>query len=252
MKISWNNRPLQQIQIFLAQSIYCIPIILAFLSSLQHPNENQLKVSHCTAGTPENRLLWKLEWAVKQMYFSSQVVRTLLLKCLEGENPYFDRWWMCCHWQSLLHRRLLWKWSWADPAWQCPLPLLSMRKTFLKSNFSGPRTVSPLAAAVGSIWKNLGDVVNAFKSTVIDFKGSLSKCLSLRFQAVWDSLKHWICSHYYLHGKSPEEVPVLLVLEFVSFFFSSHLLLYHGETLYLCSWTGREWCVHALSKIYLN
>lgn len=87
--------------------------------------------------------------------------------------------------------------SWADPAWQCPLPLLSMRKTFLKSIFSGLRTVSLLAAAVGCIWQNLSDIVNAFKSTVTDFKGSLSKCLNLRFQAIWDSLKHWICSRDY-------------------------------------------------------
>lgn len=132
------------------------------------------------------------------MYFSSQIIQTLPLKCVAGENLYLHRWWMRCHWQSLLHRRLKWKWSWADPAWQCPLPLLSVRKTtVLKSSFSGLRTVSPLAAAVGSIWQNLSDVVNAFKSTVIDFKGSLSKCLSLRFQAIWDSLKHWICSHDY-------------------------------------------------------
>lgn len=107
--------------------------------------------------------------------------------CTDGECVVID-----------IHRRLKWEWSWADPAWQCPLPLLSMRKTtFLKSSFSGLRTVSPLATAVGSIWQNLSDVVNAFKSFVIDFKGSLSKFLSLRFPAIWDSRKHRICSHDY-------------------------------------------------------
>lgn len=38
--------------------------------------------------------------------------------------------------------------------------------------------MSLMAAAVGPVGQNLGDVVDAFKSTVIDFKGSLSKCLS--------------------------------------------------------------------------
>lgn len=120
-------------------------------------------------------------------------------------------------------------------SWPCltmPLPLLSMRKTtFLISSFSGLRTVSPLAAAVGSIWQNLSDIVNAFKSTVTDLKGNLSKCLSLRFQAIWDSLKHWICSHDYPPSKSPEELAVLWALEFVAFFFSGYLLLYHWENL---------------------
>lgn len=88
-------------------SLYVVSLSYwVFLSSLQHPNKNQLKESHSTAGTPENRLLWKLEWGVKQMYFSSQIIQTLPLKCVAGENPYLHGWWMHCHWQSLLHRRL--------------------------------------------------------------------------------------------------------------------------------------------------
>lgn len=72
-------------------SLYVVSLSYwVFLSSLQHPNKNQLKESHSTAGTPENRLLWKLEWGVKQMYFSSQIIQTLPLKCVAGENPYLD------------------------------------------------------------------------------------------------------------------------------------------------------------------
>lgn len=41
-----------------------------------------------------------------------------------------------------------------------------------------------MAATVGSVCQNLSDVVVAFKSVVIDFKGSLSKCLSLIFHAI--------------------------------------------------------------------
>lgn len=41
-----------------------------------------------------------------------------------------------------------------------------------------------IAAAAGSVCQNLSNIVDAFKSTVIDFKRSLSKCLSLIFHAI--------------------------------------------------------------------
>jgi len=53
----------------------------------------------------------------------------------------------------------------------------------LKFSFFGLRIASLMAAA-GPVCQNLSKVVDAIKSTVVDFKGSLSKCLSLIFHTI--------------------------------------------------------------------
>lgn len=119
MKISWNNTHLQQIYFLL--SLYNTSTShWVFLPSLQNWNKTQLKASCRTAETPEDRLLWKLEGAVKQMCFSSQVIQTLPLKGIAGENQCLHRWWMHHRRQSLLHRRLKWKWSLSWPCLTMP------------------------------------------------------------------------------------------------------------------------------------
>lgn len=50
-------------------------------------------------------------------------------------------------------------------------------------SFLGLRIVSLMAVA-GPVCQNLSKVVDAIKSTVVDFKESLSKCLSLIFHAI--------------------------------------------------------------------
>jgi len=41
-----------------------------------------------------------------------------------------------------------------------------------------------MVVAVGPVYRNLSDVVDVFKSAVTDFKGCLSKCLSLILHTV--------------------------------------------------------------------
>lgn len=156
-----------------------MPITLDFLTSLQCQNKIQLKVCWRTAETAEDRPLWKLEGAVVQVCFSSRVIHTLHLKSITGENHCLQ-WQMHCHWHSLIHRRLKWKQSLSWPCLAMPSTSYIMEKeaASLYFNFLRLRIVSLMAAA-GPVCQNLSKVVHAIKSTVVDFKGSLSKCLSL-------------------------------------------------------------------------
>lgn len=131
MKISWNSTHLQQIKIFLSLYNVCVSHWV-FLSSSEHWNKIKLKTSCCTAEMPENRLLWKLEGAVRQMCFSRQVIEMLPLKSIAGENQCLHGWRRRCHWRSLLHRRLRWKWS---LSWPC-LTMSSAPAVTEKSNIS--------------------------------------------------------------------------------------------------------------------